>query len=183
MRILKKKGTIKVVISILLGLVVMFFLIYWLFFSSTAYGKNVNKDCVADLKGRCSTLYLQCLPGERVSLIPAFCDKEGRQTCCVQERETTPDELCEGKGSSEQCGVANEYKVCDDSLQCIPKCEYCNDKPNDKICQNVTNDRGKKIDFTIGFGCSCTLSQCDAKQNDGKCVKKFCPGSSYCCAK
>lgn len=179
---LSKKGDIKVVMGFILAAIVFVIVVFFLSGGTITFGKAITKDCVADLGGRCTTTYLQCLPGEKVSLVPAVCDKEGKQTCCVSATAIAPDELCKGKVPGASCGIAKDYKVCSDSFQCIPKCEYCDIKPNDRICQNIVNDRGKTIDFGQDFSCSCTLTQCDAKQNDGKCVKKFCPGSTYCCA-
>lgn len=186
MSILKRKRgmTTATVVKLLLGLIVLGLLIYWLFFSSQAVAKNLKKDCVADLGGRCSTLYLQCLPGEEVSPVGGICDKEGKQTCCVPIAKTTPDEFCKDKKPGDSCGPAADYKVCNDALQCsITKCEFCDAKPSDPNCNTIFNDANKKIDFGPDFSCVCTLAECNSKLNDGNCVKKFCSGTTYCCVK
>ena len=182
--ILNKKGDIKVVMGFIMAVLVLGILVFFISGGSKMFAKNITKDCVADLGGRCSTLFLQCLPGEEVSPIPAICDKEGKQTCCRPIAKTNPDEFCKDKKPGDQCGTPAEYKVCNDALQCtITKCEFCDAKPSDPNCNNVFNDANKKIDFEPDFSCGCTLAQCNPKLNDGSCVKKFCPGATYCCVK
>jgi len=73
-------------------------------------------------------------------------------------------------------GLCESYQTYSNG-QCISTCEYCSNNPTASECQKTAG-----FTFSKGFSCSCGLDSCNAKLNQGSCVKGYCAGDLYCCS-
>jgi hypothetical protein len=75
--------------------------------------------------------------------------------------------------------VCNSYEIFD-GQRCISRCEYCARNPSDPMCS--LNKPFPEFQFKSNFECACDLNTCNDLTGQGKCIKGYCPGTTYCCA-
>ena len=122
------------------------------------------------------------------------------QVCCMpqptpgSQTTSTPSAECNGKKSGDACSTATptNKKVCDDSLQCVTRCVYCNDHTsNTALCPATVaytiNNVNTNVAIRYGsLSCGCTSLACNGKKASGDCLtistQSFCDASAdFCC--
>ncbi|MEM4637545.1 MAG: hypothetical protein QXK76_00795 [Candidatus Woesearchaeota archaeon] len=185
-----KKGQ-KLLISVILSLIILFFSITTLNNKTITPTKNLlNQSCPDALfcKDSCDALK------ERYDPIKNCVDKK---KCCViiNPEENPLSNECKGKSVGDYCGNKwpsgkDEPKVCNEYLKCVELCDFCADNPSNEKCKINQNDIiGTKIkSFNSNFRCGCAISECTPTSKH-TCIKNFCStldknsGEYYCCNK
>jgi hypothetical protein len=153
---------------------VAFLVVLTIFLVATGYSDTVlglvNPDLNNCKQGKCKS---SCSTDGEVQKFDVICS-DSTMVCCLSKDKVSSDE-CDGLTKGESCG---DTMLCDDTLKCVSKCEYCSRFPLEESCILHEGTYGRQIELlNQRFGCGCTESECSDIQGSGfgTCVKGFCP--------
>lgn len=143
---------------------------------AAGYGDSLlaflNPDKEGCMYGRCKD---SCAAESEVQKFQVNCIDISKVCCIPKEKVVSPE--CDGKNPGDLC---DDRRICDDSLKCVSRCEYCSRFPLDEPCV-ITDTSGRKVTLLhSGFRCGCTENECSDIASSGlkTCVKDFCPATN-----
>jgi len=141
---------------------------------------KINPDVENCKGGLCK---YSCSNDTELEKLEAKCSDVSKKCCVAKGSSLSPE--CSGKTNGETCG---NNMLCTQNLECVSKCIYCANNPEESICQ-IGKQTGRNIDkFDSRFKCACSEIDCVNYENNklGTCIQNFCKNDgtgidSICC--
>jgi hypothetical protein len=133
----------------------------------------INPDLESCKHGRCKG---SCITESEVQKFGVQCVDSSKVCCIPKEKISSPE--CMDLNMGDPCG---SRMLCDETLKCVSKCEYCSRFPTDESCRISEGTVGKPVSvLSPGFKCGCTENECleSLASGLGTCVKGFCPSTN-----
>lgn len=141
---------------------------------ATGYADNliasINPDLVSCKHGKCQD---SCNIIDEIQKFDTQC-VDSSKVCCIPKSKISSPE-CSKSNQGDSCG---NHMVCDDTLKCVSKCEYCARFPESTSCIVSEGIIGRAVDvLSPEFQCGCSERECGELMASGlgTCVKGFCP--------